>query len=78
MVLSGNNLGDVQVLTPMLFPKLTDPALTDTEATPPTDGTKIYAKDEADGGTGLYFINELGTQDELISRNKALLYSIIF
>jgi hypothetical protein len=76
--LSGNNLGDVQVLTPMLFPKLIDPALTDTEDTPPTDGTKIYAKDEADGGTGLYFINELGTQDELISRNKALLYSIIF
>lgn len=76
--LTGNALGDVKVLTPMMFPKLVDPALTDTETTPPTDGTKVYAKAEADGGTGLYFINELGTNDEFISRNKALLYSIIF
>lgn len=71
LVLSGNGDGYVTLQSPLSFPKTTDP---DT----PQDGTVIYAKDEADGGTGLFFVNEQGTQDELISRNKALLYSIIF
>ena len=39
---------------------------------------KIYAKaGEGNGGTGLYFINEGGTTDELISKTKSLLYSLI-
>jgi len=38
----------------------------------------LYSKTLADGGTGLFFINSDGTADELVSRNKALLYSIIF
>lgn len=39
---------------------------------------KIYAKaGEGNGGTGLYFINESGTTDELISKTKSLLYSLI-
>lgn len=44
----------------------------------PTEGTTIYADDENDGGTGLFFVNENGTRDELISRNRSLLFSIIF
>lgn len=47
-------------------------------ASPPTEGTLLYSKTLGDGGTGLYFVNEDGTSDELVSRNKALLYSIIF
>lgn len=30
------------------------------------------------GGTGLYFVNTEGTNDELISKTKAILYSLIF
>jgi hypothetical protein len=71
LILTGNGTGSVQITSQMNFTKTTDPVQ-------PADGTSIYAKVEADGGTGLYFINENGTQDELISRNKALLYSIIF
>jgi hypothetical protein len=71
LLLTGNGTGVVKITSPLNLSKISDPAQ-------PTNGTTIYAKDEADGGTGLYFVNEIGTRDELISRNKALLYSIIF
>lgn len=71
LLLAGNGDGLVKITSPLNLPKIADPVA-------PVDGTTIYAKTEADGGTGIYFVNEIGTQDELISRNKALLYSIIF
>lgn len=71
LILSGNGTGSVQIPTTLLFTKSSDP-------TAPADGVKLYSKAEADGGTGLYFVNENSTRDEIISRNKALLYSIIF
>lgn len=42
------------------------------------EGIKLYAKAEAQGGTGLYFVNTEATKDELISRRKAIAYSMIF
>lgn len=44
----------------------------------PTGYVKVYSSDvPGTGGTGLYFVNTLGTNDELISKTKALLYSLI-
>lgn len=71
LTLAGNGTGSLYTTFPFNFAKSLDPVA-------PTDGVKVYSKEEADGGTGLFFINENGTNDELISRNKALLYSIIF
>jgi hypothetical protein len=71
LILSGAGTGSVQIPTRLLFTKSSEP-------TAPADGVKLYSKVEADGGTGLYFVNENSTRDEIISRNKALLYSIIF
>ena len=50
-----------------------------TDPTTTTAGyVKLYSKDgQGTGGTGLYFLNTLGTKDELISKTKALLYSLI-
>lgn len=45
---------------------------------PPTEGVKIYNKPEGPAGTGIYFVNSETTQDELVSKKKALLYSMIF
>ena len=42
------------------------------------DKTKVWSKDIGQGGTGLYFVNTTNSADELISRRKALAYSIIF
>jgi hypothetical protein len=71
LILKSNGTGSVVASDPLLFTKDSDPAA-------PADGTKLYGKAEGDGGTGLFFINENSTSDELISRTKALLYSIIF
>lgn len=78
LVIEGDNAGSVEFGTPAYFPKYVDPLPGGTDPAAPVDGVKIYSKTEADGGTGIFFVNENSTQDELISRNKALLYSIIF
>lgn len=71
LILSANGTGFISTSYPVNLEKTSAPIA-------PDDGVKIYADDEGDGGTGIYFINEDGTSDELISRTKALLLSIIF
>jgi len=44
----------------------------------PTDSVKIYCKDPGPGNTGLYYINKNEINDEIISKNRALLYGMIF
>jgi hypothetical protein len=44
----------------------------------PTDGIKIFSKQEGPAGTSLYFVNGYGSKDELVSKKKALLFSMIF
>lgn len=70
--LRGTGTGVVQIDGWQNFTIEADPA------DAPDAGVTIYSKTLGDGGTGLYFYNEDGTQDEFVSRNKALLYSIIF
>lgn len=72
IILKGSGTGRVQVDGWLNFTEEVTPA------SPPSAGSTLYSKTLGDGGTGLYFINADGTEDELVSRNKALLYSIIF
>ena len=44
----------------------------------PDEGVKIYNKSEGPAGSGIYFVNSDTTQDELVSKKKALLFSMIF
>ena len=44
----------------------------------PSAGSIIYTKAEGNGGSGIYFVNSSNTQNELISNNRSLLYSMIF
>lgn len=75
--ISGNNISNFlndnirinSVLS--LENKIADPVATSGYVT-------IYSKSEpGTGGTGIYFVNTTGTDDELISKTKALLYSLI-
>ena len=43
-----------------------------------SNSIRIYTKTETYGGTGIYFVNNQATRDELVSRRKALAYSMIF
>jgi|TARA_X000000950_G_scaffold72161_2_gene89576 hypothetical protein len=42
------------------------------------DRLKLYVNTEDTGGTGLFFVNSTNTNDELISNNRSLLYSMLF
>ena len=44
----------------------------------PTDGVKIYVSNESTGGSGIFFVNQDNTRDEVISRNRALIFSMLF
>jgi len=44
----------------------------------PLEGVTFYADNSNAGATGIYFANEDGQRDELISRNRALVYSMLF
>lgn len=44
----------------------------------PVDGIKIYSKVPDTGATGLYFVNENNKRDEIISKNRALLFGMLF
>ena len=55
-------------------------ALDNRVSTPSTPSTnvKLYSKaTPGNGGTGVYFVNTQGTNDELISKTKALLFALI-
>ena len=53
-----------------------DDALIDPTA--PSEGIKLYSKNQGTGGTGFYFVNKDSINDEVISNNRALLYSMLF
>lgn len=65
-------VNDVLEITPT--PGIDD-ALTDPSA--PATGVKIYSKSASTGDTGIYYRNN-STQDEIISKNRALVLSMIF
>lgn len=71
LTLSANGTGSITTAFPVSLAEIADPAA-------PADGTKIYAKAEDVGGTGVYFINDNSTASELISKDKALLFAMLF
>jgi len=44
----------------------------------PVEGIKLYSKTPSTGATGLFFVNEEDRRDEIISKNRALLYGMLF
>lgn len=74
-VTAGQITNTVIVNNNLLIPKPANPF--DTPSTP-SNGVKIFAGEQDVGGTGIYFINENNTQDELISKSKSILFGIIF
>jgi hypothetical protein len=44
----------------------------------PLDGVTIYTNSEDAGGTGVFFVNQDSSSGELISKNKALVFSMVF
>lgn len=78
LILNAQGTGSVKIKDTLELTKTPgdDDILLDPNA--PLDGIKLYSKTQSSGKTGLYFVNDSNYQDEIISKNRALLYSIIF
>jgi len=72
MVLSSQGTGLIVINDTLKLMTTTDPSTYD------TDGAKIYTKTQAYGGSGIFFVNKEDTRDELVSKRKAIAYSMIF
>jgi hypothetical protein len=56
-------------------PSVQDPAV---DPLYDANGVKLYAKSPSGGDTGLYFVNTNDTRGEVISKNRALLFGLLF
>lgn len=56
-------------------PSIQDPAI---DPLFDANGVKLYAKSPSGGDTGLYFVNTNDTRGEVISKNRALLFGLLF
>ena len=78
LILSAPGTGSVKVSDSMIIsnrPSLLDP-LEDPANSP--DGIKLYAKNPGAGDSGLFFVNTSNKRDELISKQRALVFSHMF
>ena len=78
LVLKSSGTGSIRIddtLHLNRVPSDGDPSL---EPSTPLDGTKIYIADEYTGKSGIYFTNDQGNRDELVSKNRALLFGMLF
>lgn len=78
LILESQGAGSVKIKDVLELTKTPggDDVLIDPNA--PDNGIKIYSKQQGTGKSGVYFINEDSYQDELISKNRALLLSMLF
>jgi len=78
LVLEAPGTGSVQVNDNLFITETPGQDDVATDPATPTEGIKLYSKTQATGNTGLYFVNKSNTRDEIISNNRALVYSMIF
>jgi hypothetical protein len=71
LIISSDGSGSVVVNDVLKLTISPDPAYE-------VDGIKVYAKTQAYGGSGIFFVNKENNRDELISKSKAIAYSMIF
>tara|TARA_B110000503_G_scaffold103755_1_gene154860 strand:+ start:587 stop:1852 length:1266 start_codon:yes stop_codon:yes gene_type:complete len=78
LVLAAPGTGTVKVRDVLEIP--TSPYEYDVAINPtaPTDGIKLYSKSQGTGKVGLYYVNSNNVNDEIISKNRSLLFSMIF
>lgn len=78
LILSATGAGSVVMNDNLTITKTPGVDSLSVDPVEPNNGVKLYSKTENTGGTGLYFVNEDNKRDELISRNRALVFSMLF
>ena len=78
LVLKSSGTGSIRIddtLHLNSVPSEEDPSL---QPSVPGDGAKIYISNQYTGKSGIYFVNAEQNRDELVSKNRALLFSMLF
>ena len=78
LVLSSPGTGSIRIDDNLHISSVPSPG--DINQTPlaPSEGIKLYVNNQYTGKTGLYFINAEENRDELVSKNRALLFGMLF
>ena len=78
LILRANGIGAVRI-DDMLHINST-PSDDDATMIPsfPDEGIKLYVSNQSHGNTGIYFANAQNNRDELVSKNRALLFGMLF
>ena len=78
LVLKSSGTGSIRIDDTLHLNRV--PSDDDASMTPtaPADGTKIYVANEYTGKSGIFFANDQGSRDELVSKNRALLFGMLF
>ena len=78
LVLKSSGTGNIRIDDTLHLNRV--PSDDDASMTPtaPSDGTKIYVANEYTGKSGIFFANDQGSRDELVSKNRALLFGMLF
>lgn len=71
-------INDSLIITESPYIDHTDGLIPVVDPNSPDNGIKLYSKPSQEGGTGLYFVNTNNTRDEIISRNRSLVFSMLF
>jgi len=78
LILSATGTGSVVIEDNLRIARIGHEGDDRLEPNAPTEGVTLYADNSNAGATGIYFANEDGQRDEVISRNRALVYSMLF
>lgn len=78
LVFTANGTGRVVVDDNLQLTKTPHNNVSIVDPAAPTDGSVLYSKEQGPGETGIYFVNEQDRRGEIISKNRALLYGMLF
>ena len=79
LVLKAPGVGSVRVDDILEIPAIPyDDDVSTVDPLSPEIGVKLYSKPAGTGKVGLYYVNSNSVQDEFISKNRSLLFSMLF
>ena len=78
LVLKSSGTGNIRIDDTLHLNRVPSDGDASLEPSLPTDGTKIYVSDESTGKSGIFFANDQNSRDELVSKNRALLFGMLF
>lgn len=78
LVLKSSGTGSIRIDDTLHLNRVPSDGDASLEPIAPLDGTKIYIADQYTGKSGIFFVNDEGNRDELVSKNRALLYGMLF